>query len=341
MLDCLNHPWLKDGATIPPDPALQSIVEEEEEEAEQQLSQLSIGGDLEEEEIPESDNEADVDDELIELVGESRQPKRIRADPLYPRNQVRDHDEESSVDASFHSEHVVDEEESFKIMPTPRRPRLFGEIGQSALQSSGILHNHAQEALSQLNTTESDYRDSMPIFSHTAGGAEREVPFSAPPQLDGGFSSPSLLGTESLVRELNMTSPASPGSGVYSPNEPATPRTPDVPQHNSLEQSSKFASQVSEPTPKARPSASNRQISLPLTASYYYNPLDPTTHNLEYASRISGFDFVGAQKEATAGASAYEDTRGSNASSSVASASQIGEAPSPSAEVPCSRGTRY
>jgi serine/threonine protein kinase len=336
---CLNHPWLKDGAAIPPDPVLQSIVEEEEEEAEQQLSQLSIGGEIEEDEIPESDDEADVDDELIALVGESRQTKRIRADPLYPRNQVRDHDEESSVDDSFQSEHIIDEEESFKVMPTPRRLRLFGEIGQSALQSSGILHNHAHEALSQPDAADSDYRDSAPIFSHTVGGAEREVPFSAPPHLDGGFSSPSLLGTESLVREMNMTSPASPGSGVYSPNEPATPRTPDVLQHNSLEQSSKFASQISEPTPKARPSASNRQISLPVTASYYYDPLDPSTHNLEYASRVSGFDFVGAQKEATAGASAYEDTtRGSVASSSVASGSQTGEAqaqaPSPSAEVP-------
>ncbi|KAJ8111612.1 hypothetical protein OPT61_g5834 [Boeremia exigua] len=334
---CLSHPWLKDGVAIPPDPILQSIVEEEEEEAEQQLSQLSIGDEIEEDEIPESENEADVDDDLLALVDESRQAKRIRADPLHPRNQVRDHDEESSLDASFQSEHVIDEEESFKAMPTPRRLRLFGEIGQSALQSSDILHDHAQDALSQPDISESDYRDSAPIFSHTVGGAEREVPFSAPPQLDGGFSSPSLLGAESLVREMNMTSPASPGSGVYSPNEPATPRTPEVPQHNSLDQSSRFASQISEPTPKARPSASNRQISLPVTASYYYDPLDPNTHNLEHASRVSGFDFVGAQKEITSGASAYEDTtRGSNASSSVTSGSQTGEAQasSPSAEVP-------
>ncbi|KAJ4406663.1 Protein kinase protein rad53 [Didymella pomorum] len=334
---CLTHPWLKEGAAIPPDPSLQSIVEEEEEEAEQQLSQLSIGGELEEDEIPESDDEAVVDDELIALVGESRQTKRIRADPLYPRNQVRDNDEEYSGEASFLSEHVIDGDESFKVMPTPRRPRLFGEIGQSALQSSGILHEHAHEALSEPNITGSDYRDSAPIFSHTVGGAEREIPFSAPPHLDRGFSSPSLLGTESLVREMNMTSPASPGSGVYDPNEPATPRTPDVLLHNSLDQSGKFASQISEPTPKARPAASSRQISLPVTASYYYDPLDPNTHNLEYASRVSGFDFVGAQKEATDGASAYQDTtRGSVASSSVASGPQTGEGqePSPSAEVP-------
>lgn len=336
---CLSHPWLKDGAAIPPDPVLQSIAEEEEDDAEHQLSQLSIGGELEEDEIPESDQEVDVDDELIALAEESRQAKRVRADPYHPRNQMRDHDEESNDDASFQPEHFIDGEESFKVMPTPRRmARLFGEIGQSALQSSGVLNDHAQEALSQPNANDSDYHDSAFVFSHTEGGAEREIPFSAPPQLEGGFSSPSLLGTESLVRDMNMTSPASPGSGIFSPNEPATPRTPDVPQHNSLEQSSKFASQVSEPTPRARPSASNRHIIIPVTASQYYDPLDPETHNLEYASRVSGFDFVGAQTEAATGASAYEDTtRGSNASSSFASESQSGDvhAPSPSAEVPC------
>ncbi|KAF3001902.1 hypothetical protein E8E13_006215 [Curvularia kusanoi] len=333
---CLSHPWLEDGTAIPPDPALQSIAEEEEEVAEQQLSQLNIRGEVEENEIPQSDDEVDVDEELLALAGGSRL-KRVRKDPLYPRNQVRDHDEESSGDASFQSEHIVDEDESFNVMPTPRGARLFGEIGQSALQSSGILSNHAQEALSQPNVAESDYHDSAFFFSHTVSGAEREIPFSAPPHLDGGISSPSLLGTESLVREMNMTSPASPASGIFSPNEPATPRTPEVPQHNSLEQSGKFASQISEPTPKARPSASNRHIVVPVTASHYYDPLNPDTHNLEYASRVSGFDFIGAQKETAEGASAYEDTtKGSEASTSFASDSATGEAkaPSPSAEVP-------
>ena len=337
---CLGHSWLKDGIVLPPDPVLQSIAEEAEEVAEEQLSQLSIGAALEEDdvheqddvleedEIPESDDELDVDDELLALVGDGRQPKRIRADPLYPRNQVRDHDGESSVDASFLSGHIIDKDESFKLMPKPQS-RLFGEIGQSALQSSCALNDLAQVALSPLNMTESNYGESAFFFSHTVGGAERDVPRNAPPHLDGDASSLSLLGIESMGRELDMTSPASLGSGA---NGPATPRTPDVPQRSSLEQSGNLASQISEPTPKARPSGSNRHIVVPVTASHYYDPLDPETHNLEYASKVSGYDFVGAQKEAAAGAE--DTTKDSEASTSFASSSAEAGAPLPYAEVP-------
>ncbi|OSS49579.1 hypothetical protein B5807_06056 [Epicoccum nigrum] len=332
---CLSHPWLKDGIVLPLDPVLQSIAEEAEEVAEEQLSQLSICAPLEEDEIPESDDGVDVDDELLALVDNGRQPKRIRADPLYPRNQVRDHDGESSVDASFQSGHIIDKDESFKVMPKTQQPRLFGEIGQSALQSSCVLNHDAQEALSPPNMTEFNYGESGFFFSHTVSRAERDVPRNAPPHLDGDVSSASLLGTESMVQELDVTSPASLASVA---NEPATPRTPEVPQHNSLEQSGNLASQISEPTPKARPSGSNRHIVVPVTASYYYDPLNPNTHNLEYASKVSGFDFIGAQKEATAGASAYEDTtKESEASTSFASSTAAGDAagaPSPSAEVP-------
>lgn len=285
--ECLNHPWLNDGATVPADPTLQSIIEEDEsEEAEQQLSQLRIGG-----EIPESDEEDDIlsDEELMGFVLD-REPKRVRADPLYPRHQLRDQDD-SGAEPSFQSSNLGNNAESFQIMPTPRQPRLFGEIGQSALGSSGVLNAHAHNALAQ----EDDIRAGRGFsfdFSHTVGGAEQHGPFTAPPQLERGFSSPSLLGAESLVRDLNMMEPHSPVSRTQSPFMPATPKTPDVIQHSSLDQSSKQPSQISEPTPKARTSTLNRQISLPLTASYYYNPMDPSTHNLEYASKISGIDFI-------------------------------------------------
>lgn len=330
--ECLNHPWLKEGVAMPIDPTLQSIVEEDEEqEAEQQLSQLNIGG-----EVPEPDEEEDIfsDDELIELV----QPKRIRPDPRYPRDQVRE-PPESVVGASYQSEWFVDDDdESFKLMPVTGRPRLFGEIGQSALESSGILSAHANTALSEDESAAVVSRDAFQSFSHAVGGARLQGPFTAPAQLDGGLSSPSLLGAESLVREMNMTSPHSPISRPQTPG-PATPRTPEIPQHNSLSHSSKEPSQISEPTPKARAPGLNRQISLPLTASYYYDPLDPSTHNPEYASKVSGYDFLSAGRDLTTGASAYEDTvRASDTSShSEAShtASHTGAASSPSAEVPC------
>lgn len=111
-----------------------------------------------------------------------------------------------------------------------------------------------------------------------------------------------------MVRDMRMADPNSPISRTQSPVMPATPRTPDVIQHNSLNQGSNDPSQISEPTPKARPATNDRQINLPQTASYYYDPLDPSTHNLEYASRISGVDFLATRRDAEAGASAYEDT---------------------------------
>ncbi|KAJ4372046.1 Protein kinase protein rad53 [Neocucurbitaria cava] len=328
--ECLNHPWLKEGAAIPADPTLQSIVEEDEsEDAEQQLSQLSIG-----EEIPESDEDDDIlsDDELMGIVA-NRDPKRVRADPLYPRNQLRDH-ESLNAEPSFQSSHLVGEGESFQIKPMPRQPRLFGEIGASALQSSGVLSAHANDALSHEEPVRATQPGRQRDSDYTVGGAEQQVPFTAPAQLDHAFSSPSLLGAESLVRDLNMASPHSPISRTQSPFMPATPKTPDVLPHSSLDQSSKDPSQISEPTPKARPSGINRQISLPLTPSYYYNPLDPSTHNLEYASRVSGFDFVSAKNEVEKGASAYEDTLRASDTSGHSSISNPAAAPSPSNAVP-------
>ncbi|KAI4925750.1 uncharacterized protein J4E92_006486 [Alternaria infectoria] len=326
--DCLNHPWLKDGAELLADPTLQSIAEEDEpEEAEQQLSQLS----LQEEEIPESDEDGGIlsDEELMGFVNE-RQPKRVRADPLYPRNQVRDRGD-SSVEPSFTSSHLVNEE-SFQMAPTPRQPRLFGEIGQSALQSSGVLSAHAHDALSQDESVRLAQNDGAGETSYIAGQSEFQGPFTAPAQLERGFSSPSLLGTESLVRDLNMTSPHSPVSRTQSPVMPATPRTPEVVQHNSLEQSSKDFSQISEPTPRARPI--NRQINLPLTASYYYDPMDPNTHNLEYASRVSGFDFVSNGRNSNTETSAYPDTTAASDASAQSTRSSIARAPSPAAAIP-------
>ncbi|KAL5114730.1 Protein kinase protein rad53 [Pleosporales sp. CAS-2024a] len=325
--ECLSHPWLRNGAPVPEDPSLQSIVEEDEsEEAEQQLSQLNLGHN----QVSESDEEPDIDNEFLDMVA----PKRVRPDPQYPRNQARDRD--PSTDPSFRSEQPIGEGESFRIMGAPARPRLFGEIGQSALQSSGILNDHANHALSPTAAPASPPSGAQPRSSHTTDGAQRNAS-TVISQLDGGFSSPSLLGAESMVREMNMESPHSPVSQPQSPAMPATPRTPELPPHSSLDQGgSKIQSQISEPTPKARPTGSKRQIFLPVTASLYYDPLDPSTHNLEYASKVSGYDFVAAQANAEAGASAYEDSVRASDTSGTSELSTAATASSPTAVLPCS-----
>ena len=303
--ECLSHPWLREGITIPQDPILQSIVEEEEAEiAGENLSQLS----LHEDEIAESEQEdedfLEEDDEFEALIND-RQSKKIRIDTLIPRNQPRDADHDSSANLSFVSQRYFGNgnqaDESFHPMPEPPgRARLFGEIGQSALQSSGILSLHARDALSDVpssNEVVPDHvlPDRVPGTSRTGSdGLQRNPSVQPPTNNHPSFSSPSLLGTEAMVRELNMASPPSSGSGAHSPNEPATPKTPELHQHNSLDNNSHRTSQLSEATPKAKESAFDRRINLPKTASYYYRPGEPETHNLEFASKESGVDYVAA-----------------------------------------------
>ncbi|KAI8940396.1 hypothetical protein NX059_004087 [Plenodomus lindquistii] len=330
-LECLGHEWLHDGAAIPAGPILQSIVEEEESEGtEEQLSQLKIREVSESEEDEESGLLSD--DEMMNLVG-GRQSKKPRADPLYPRNQIRDHDD-SSAAPSFQSSHLVGDGESFQIMPKVRQPRLFGEIGRSALQSSGILQAHANDALSDGKTVHAKQTTGSEDVDHRVSRAEQEEPSAGPSYIDPDFSSPSLLGAESLVRDMNMRSPHSPVSRTQSPALPATPKTPEFLQGSSLHESSGNFSQISEPTPKARQPGINRQISLPMTASYFYDPMDPSTHNVEYATRVSGIDFVSQGSLVSTGARTDSNTTGDSQASVRSTASSAAAVPSPSPAIP-------
>lgn len=279
----LKHPWLKGDGAAPLSPGLQSIIEEDEyeyesEDAEQRLSQLQIEDEAGED-ISDESKEILSDPEFGNLLGD-RQAKRVRIDTLFPRNQVRDYDEDSSsADVSFQSaEEVMDE--SFPPQRLTGKQRLFGEIGQSALQSSGILSAHANQALSDATSTVSGAQADGSFVGQKARGRTQQqtAPSRDVTPYDGALLS-SLLGAESLVRELNMASPGSSGSGQQSPIEPATPKTPDVPQHSSLNQSQKYSSQSSEPTPRPRQPNPDRQIVLPLTASRFFAQYDSNAHD--------------------------------------------------------------
>ena len=106
-----------------------------------------------------------------------------------------------------------------------------------------------------------------------------------------------------MVRELNMASPQSANSpSAAEVNEPRTPNEHEQPSSHPLSGSGNANSQLpsEEDTPKA-PSFS-RQFSLPITPSFFYDPYDPSTHNIEYASRVSGHDFTGTNTNNTRGA---------------------------------------
>lgn len=286
--ECRNHPWLRgDNPIIPEDPVLDSILEEDED-AEQRLSQLSLH-----EDVNHSDEASEVlEDDEFDLLVNARAAKKVRKDTLFPRHQMRDKDGMSSPEASFASNGQVVEESFHLGAGAPARPRLFGEIGQSAFQEPQPDEMGVNQTVVPGNAVAAEVSSNMQ--------ARRSVlqPGQHPPQLDGALSSPSLLGAESMVRDLHMESPQFPISSARTPNQPNTPpKTPEPSSRSQLSHlsnhSSQHVSQASEPTPKAKvPPAFDRTINLNKTASFWYDPYDPRTHTIEYANRVSGLNYV-------------------------------------------------
>lgn len=157
-------------------------------------------------------------------------------------------------------------------------PKLFGEISQSALESSGAL------GVPQPNT------DAYTSSTKSEGSSNGDN-FRDAKEL---IASPSLLGAESMVRgmhmvsrEVHMDSPyhsgSSPGQEAF---EPTTPNSPSQAQAG-----------AEQPTPATitprpvNPSTFSRRIRLEISPSFFYDTNDPSTHNIEYASKVSGYDF--------------------------------------------------
>ena len=153
-------------------------------------------------------------------------------------------------------------------------PRLFGEISQSALAESG--------ALSALPHTES-YTSSVKSRGSSNGDNFRED------KVRELVASPSLLGAESLVREMHMDSPYHSGSSpAGEAGEPTTPGSTSQPRPTTAQQRTPV-----QVTPKPiNQSTFSRQIKLEISPSYFYDVNDPSTHNIEYASKVSGIDFA-------------------------------------------------
>jgi serine/threonine protein kinase len=295
-IDCLNHPWLFDG-TLRIDQnaqrALQAISEEEDdrevnERQAEIFSQLSIADARAIAGVEEGDFSSG---ELLD----PRLSKRVKPDVRVPRNQMRDQAAiTSSSPAISYSDHDFD---SHVIAPnTARQPRLFGEIGASALQSSGALGAYTTAALameasnhsSRAGSTSDDY-DLQEVHSFQ----ERQVTSDLFRSDGNAFAAASLLGTEALVEDLNMESPNS----AVSPDapseeqsfEPQTPRTPE-PSPQKIASKDKLQSQTpsQEITPKPK-KPFDRQIKMIIPASLLYDPVvktitDPSLPGTRYGS---------------------------------------------------------
>jgi serine/threonine protein kinase len=177
-------------------------------------------------------------------------------------------------------------------------PKLFGEISQSALESSGAL-GAAQQ------TTEA-YESSTKSRGSSNGDNFREA--------KDLIASPSLLGAESMVREMHVGSPCKPHveSPYHSGSSPGPdalePTTPNSPLH-----AESGAEQQSPATITPRPvnqSTFSRRIRLEISPSFFYDTNDPSTHNIEYASKVSGYDFSTRQSSLKSESSTRSDGQG-------------------------------
>jgi serine/threonine protein kinase len=164
-------------------------------------------------------------------------------------------------------------------------PKLFGEITQSALKSSG--------ALGVVPPNAGDYTSSTKSQGSSNGDNFRED------NVKRLVASPSLFGAESMVREMRMGSPSMvreihmdpPYHSGSSPGPDAVePITPNSQAHQSGEGAQQTPATI---TPKPlNHSVFSRRIRLEISPSFFYDTNDPSTHNVEYASKVSGYDFT-------------------------------------------------
>ena len=133
----------------------------------------------------------------------------------------------------------------------PQNTRLFGEIGSSALRSSGVLGTNAYDALEVLADGSYDPSSEDNSYMYPESTSAEAVSFINPHSNETEFDpnnasagqhnlqypqlvprspfagpAPSLLGTEALVGQMNMASPDSRTSGPSLDSNPMTPKTP-------------------------------------------------------------------------------------------------------------------
>lgn len=308
--ECLRNPWIRDIADVAliatdDDITPQGLEDIREDEEEIDASQLSLN-EVCHDELP---HVYDFDDDISEVdeLGIERKSKRMRTLDDYPeeeRNTGHDNSLEPQRSPlgsfAYPSLPITDHINAMQVTRAPPN-RLFGEIGSSDLQSSGILSHGAHAALQIVSPGTRggkgsfDEDEASEISSDFLRQENLQYPTPVAPlyprrPID---SAPSLLGAEAQIGHLNM---ASPVSGMSVPATPATPQSRLVsPASNSVAGSKRSSKAMEvgneETTPKRARITAPRQLT-PSMPTYWYDDDDPSTHNLEYASRVSGRDFI-------------------------------------------------
>jgi serine/threonine protein kinase len=256
-IDCLGHPWLYDGRRLSASQVsrgLRAIAEEEEgaitvEGQARAFSQLSVrdaeptaaGANRQPSNFQEEDDEIPQFDSGDLDFLDPRQSKRVKADQLVPRHHVRDQAAMPSSSPELSSTSDYEDELPIPGQLFRKPPRLFGEIGDSALESSGVLGEKTNAALDMPSDDvhEKDSTGSKMAIDASIESYQARQTTSDLYRSDASLAQhPSLMGTESELRELHMmeppgNEPGTSGDGSDFVDEPQTPRTPDAFSDNS------------------------------------------------------------------------------------------------------------
>ncbi|KAI9702026.1 MAG: hypothetical protein M1836_001370 [Candelina mexicana] len=316
---CLRHEWLK-GIGEGDDEMdmgeeeheLASIAEEADGDDGLDASQLSIHEAPDREIVDSEDEEISEDDEPSYF--DVRASKRIRTDGpfgLYTRTNLP-----ADPDVLYPALPQVNASVTQQI--TTRQPgpnRLFGEIGASALESSGTLGQNIPFALARpLGNVETSSGSSFdPAYEHGDDSLTSTVHNGS--DLQGAphnlyqaqgvtreldqLGSPSLLGTEFLVGQLNMASTPITTSATSKPKDAVTPVGTTHLEPSSVS-TSKRLNDLEDPndtetTPK-RPKIDQRSKDATTTA----NLEDLFIHHSDFPSNTGGSDSFSKARTAVA-----------------------------------------
>jgi serine/threonine protein kinase len=290
IAECFQTSWLDGSGPSPSTSALNTMLASIDEEDEESYDEDDHDDwSMDEEELPPI---AQVDGSSS--FGLHPQAKRQKAEAVY------DLREATVVGSSPGSVFQPIRTHGGLPYPTPATTQSPAKVNAAALRSSGVF-GRPQD--SSFDEDMSDVpKDSRRMSSRSAS---QELQFPMPPTGAGAQTLPqdeSSIGEEvtSMVRDMNMESPDSAVGGVH--DHTTTPGTP-----GNVVKSVDYSSPLSKPqalgsqelTPK-QPLPFRRRIDMPVPASFYYDPYKPETHNLEYASKQSGIDYVAAAAAAAA-----------------------------------------
>lgn len=326
---CLKHLWLATTAAVNEEamevddrPVGLNAIREENEGEDLDASQLSLA----DENLGGGAHDGDDSDYLeVDEIDHARRSKRMKFETGYvSRGQP---ETSSSGEVPYPALPLLRSIESDALHVTNNPPpanRLFGEIGSSALRSSGLLGHDAHMALqvqmhthgsrgdtaslsrSSPNVNADVNNDEVRVTDKEAEVSQHKLwhPQSLNPRpgdLGPNTSASSLFGAEELVGQLKMASPEPGASAVAAPDtalavsQPARSRDQSPSSFTALAGSKRSSTEYQEDATDntSKRAKLDRRIKLDRHPAFYYDTRDPSTWNYAYASKASGRDYVG------------------------------------------------